>query len=359
MKNIEVKLPANKYEVLIGSHLLPNIGSKMKELGLQDKAVIISNPVVNQYYGDIVKNSLEAAGFKVAIMEVPDGEDQKSLQQAGKLFEFLSEIQAERKTPILALGGGVIGDLAGFVAATYMRGVPLVQLPTSLLSQVDSSVGGKVAVNHGRLKNNIGSFYQPEMVITDISTLRTLPMQELENGLAEVIKYGIIRDVELFALIEANVEKIKLVDEQMLEDVVSRCVSIKAAIVEQDERDLGLRNVLNFGHTIGHAVETVSDFAISHGRSVAIGMVAASVISQRMGLLAETDLERIQSVIKRVGLPVKIPGLDIRRMAEAMEHDKKKVGGKIRMVLARGIGETFIREEVDASMVEQAMKALM
>lgn len=359
MKTIEVNLPSNKYQIVIGPHVLPDIGSMLKELGLRDKAAVISNPVVNNYYGRIVINSLEVAGFSVAVMEVPDGEDQKSLQQAGKLYEHLSEFKAERKTPILALGGGVIGDLAGFVAATYMRGVPLVQLPTSLLSQVDSSVGGKVAVNHGRLKNNIGTFYQPQLVVADITTLRTVPVQEMENGLAEVIKYGIIRDKDLFALIEDNIDKIKSVNEPLLEDMVSRCVSIKANVVELDEKDLGLRNILNFGHTVGHAVETVSDFGISHGRAVAIGMVAAAGISMRMGFLTRTDLNRIQSIIEGAGLPVKIPGLDIRRMMEAMEHDKKKVNGKIRLILAKGIGEVFINEEVTSSMVDQVLRSLI
>jgi 3-dehydroquinate synthase len=359
MEKIAVNLPADKYQILIGSGLLTGLGGHLLELGLCDKAVVITNPVVRHHYGKIIEESLDAAGFKTIILEVPDGEEQKSLQQAGQLYECLSEIEAERKTPVLALGGGVIGDLAGFVAATYMRGVPLVQLPTSLLAQVDSSVGGKVAVNHGKLKNNIGVFYQPRLVTADISTLKTLPAAESENGLAEVIKYGIIRDPELFKLIELNIGKIKSADEKLLEDMVSRCVSIKVGVVEQDEKDLGLRNILNFGHTVGHALEAVSDFRIPHGQAVAIGMLAAGRISWTVGLLNEVDVSRIKSIIKKPGLPVTIPGLDVGRIMQAMEHDKKKVGGKLRFVLLRAIGEALISDEVSAEVVEKVLKDLL
>ena len=237
----------------------------------------------------------------------------------------------------------MIGDLAGFVAATYMRGVPLFQIPTTLLAQVDSSIGGKVAVNHGQMKNNIGTFYQPRMVLSDTSTLKTLPKQEFINGMAEIIKYGIICDKDLFRLIENNLEQLKSLDAKLVENVISRCAGIKASVVEKDEKDLGLRNILNYGHTVGHAVETVSGFQLTHGQGVAIGMVAAGLISQRLGILADSDLQRIQSTLLRVGLPVKIPGLPVDKLIQAMKHDKKKVEGKIRFVLPKAIGEVFIR----------------
>jgi 3-dehydroquinate synthase len=253
-------------------------------------------------------------------------------------------------TPILAVGGGVVGDLAGFVAATYMRGVPLIHLPTTLLAQVDSSIGGKVAVNHGQLKNNIGTFYQPTAVITDTFTLRTLPEPEYINGMAEVIKYGIIRDRRLFNLVKYS--------PQLLEEIIERCAAIKAEIVENDERDLGLRNILNYGHTVGHALETVSNYDIKHGQGVAIGMIAAALISQRMGYLSEDDFTNIQTLIGEIGLPVIIQGLGIPEIMQVMQHDKKKKDGKIRFILPRAIGDVFISEDVSQEMVEQVLKDL-
>ena len=283
MTTIKVNLAEKSYEIKIGAGLLKQVAAELATLGFGQKAVVITNPVVKSLYGDRLKDDLNAAGFDVVVLAVPDGELYKSLDQAGKLFEQLAEFQAERNTPIIALGGGVIGDLAGFVAATYMRGAPLIQIPTTLLAQVDSSVGGKVAVNHGHLKNNIGTFYQPRLVMADSLTLSSLPESELHNGMAEVIKYGAIRDPQLFDLIEHNpTPKMDLWD-----DIIARCVAIKARIVEQDEKDLGLRNILNFGHTIGHAVETVSNYNIKHGQGVAIGMVAAATISEREGFCSK------------------------------------------------------------------------
>jgi 3-dehydroquinate synthase len=358
MRTIKLHLSWGSYEILIGHSLLSQVGETLKKSGFKDKIVIITNPVVGLLYGDSLRSGLEDHGFAPVILEVPEGEKYKSLVQAGKLYNHLADFQAERRTPVLALGGGVVGDLAGFVAATYMRGIPLVHLPTTLLSQVDSSIGGKVAVNHQRLKNVIGSFYQPELVITDIATLKTLPEKELENGMAEVIKYGVIRNRALFELLENKIGSIKALDEGLLEDVISLCTDIKAGIVEKDERDLGLRNILNFGHTVGHAIETVSHFRIAHGRAVAIGMVAEGMISRRMSILSDSELNRMKLLISRAGLPVKISGLDIRKLIKAMKHDKKKIGGKIRFALPKTIGDVFISEEVSPLTVEQVLKEL-
>ncbi len=357
-KTLKVNLPLNNYEVRIGSGLLGNVGEALSELGFRGNVVVITNPVVKDLYGDTLQANLEITGFKVSVLVVLEGEDFKSLEQAGKLYLLLNEIQAERTTPVLALGGGVIGDLAGFVSATYMRGVPLIQIPTTFLSQVDSSIGGKVAVNHGRLKNNIGTFYQPKMVITDASTLRTLPGKEMSNGLAEAIKYGIICDKGLFQIIESEIEKIKSCDERILTDVISRCVGIKAAIVEKDEKDTGLRNILNYGHTIGHAIETVSDFRSTHGQAVSIGMVAAGLISQKMGFLSDSDLNRIKSLLIDAGLPVKILGLDITELLGIIKHDKKKIEGKTRFVLPESIGKVIICDEVSATLIEQVLREI-
>jgi 3-dehydroquinate synthase len=342
MKTVKVNLDSNGYEIHIGAGILRQTGGLLKAKGLTDKLVIITNPVVGRLYGNILQQHLAGDGFKVTVMEVPDGEEQKSLETAGRLYHELTEHYAERTTPILALGGGVIGDLAGFVAATYQRGVPLVQIPTTLLAQVDSSIGGKVAVNHGQLKNEVGAFYQPKLVISD-------------NGLAEVIKSAAIRDKEFFAYLAENLERVRSLDDALLEEIVSRTAAIKAKVVEEDERDSGLRGILNYGHTIGHAIESVSDFEIEHGAAVAIGMLVAGRISNRMGLLSGDDLARLKSVIEKAGLPTEIPGLDPQKMIQSMQHDKKVQGGKIRFILLKSIGDAFITDEVSPALIEQAL----
>jgi 3-dehydroquinate synthase len=327
----------------------------LKEMGFADKAVIITDPTVKKLYGRSLKQSLTSSGFKVVLLEVPEGEEQKSLETAGRLYNELTDFYAERTTPILALGGGVIGDLAGFVAATYLRGVPLVQIPTTLLAQGDSSIGGKVAVNHGLLKNKIGAFYQPRLVVADITTLKTLPDGELTDGLAEVIKYGIIRDRELFAYLERNLGRIKSLDTRALETIVFRSARIKARVVEKDERDFGLRNILNYGHTVGHAIESVSDFKIRHGEAVTLGMLAEARISNRLGILDMNEVTRIKNLIAQAGLPIALPRLGVGRLILAMGHDKKVQHGKLRFILPRAIGDVFITDEVSQSLVEQIL----
>jgi 3-dehydroquinate synthase len=353
MKKIRVKLGQNGYYIHIGADLLAQTGHLLKELGFNGKAVIITNPTVKNLYGISLRQSLIGNGFKTALLEVPEGEEYKSLDTAGRLYNELTEFGAERSTPVLALGGGVIGDVAGFVAATYMRGVPLVQLPTTLLAQVDSSIGGKVAVNHKQLKNEIGAFYQPRIVITDITTLQTLPPVELTSGLSEIIKYAIIKDKDFFTYLEEHLESIRALDEKSLEYIVAVSARIKAEVVEKDEKDLGLRNILNFGHTLGHAIESVSDFKISHGQAVAMGMMVASGIANEIGVLENTCVVRIRKLLKRAGLMTKVPKLDLNQVLESAMHDKKVTGGKIRFVLPRGIGEVYITDEVNIKVVEK------
>lgn len=355
MKTVEVRLGSNSYEVHIGSGILAEAGCWLRKGGFKDKLVIITNPVVNQLYGEALRQNLTREGFRVAILSVPDGEEQKSLETAGRLYHELTDLYAERTTPILSLGGGVIGDLAGFVAATYLRGIPLVQIPTTLLAQVDSSIGGKVAVNHNQLKNKIGAFYQPRLVLSDISTLRTLPPKELSNGLAEAIKSAVIWDREFFAYLETNLERIQSRDDRELEEVVFRSAKIKAEIVEKDERDLGLRNILNYGHTIGHAIESAADFGIGHGEAVAVGMLAAASISNRQGILDINELIRLKNLISRANLMVKTSNLDLNRVIQAVKHDKKILEGRIRFVLPKAIGDVFITDEVSPSLVEQVL----
>jgi 3-dehydroquinate synthase len=355
MRKVEVRLGPNSYEVYIGSGLLMQAGHQLKETGFTDKLVIITNPIVKGLYGDALKQTLIAEGFRITFLQVPDGEEQKSLEVAGRLYTELTDFYAERMTPILALGGGVIGDLSGFVAATYLRGVPLIQIPTTLLAQVDSSIGGKVAVNHGQLKNKIGAFYQPRLVISDISTLRTLPTKVVTDGLAEVIKSAVIRDKELFTFLEKNLNNAKSLDDEVLEEVVFQSAKIKAEIVEKDERDLGLRSILNYGHTVGHAIESVSDFKVEHGEAVAIGMLAAARISNKQGILDKNELSRLESVIKRAGLPTQMPNLELKKIIQAIEHDKKILRGKIRFVLPKSIGSAFVTDEVSLSLVEEVL----
>jgi 3-dehydroquinate synthase len=355
MQTVRVKLGSNSYNIYIGPGLLARTGDMLKELGFRDKLAIITDATVRKLYGNTLAESLGTAGFTVTILAGPESEEQKSLETAARLYAELTDFYAERTTPVLALGGGVTGDLAGFVAATYMRGVPLVQLPTTLLAQGDSSIGGKVAVNHGLLKNKIGAFYHPRLTISDISTLKSLSPRELSNGLAEIIKHGAILDGEFFDYLEENIDKIKSLDDQILERVVSRSAEIKAGVVEKDELDLGLRNILNYGHTLGHAIESVSELKVWHGEAVAIGMLAEARISSKMGIFDRNDLKRLKDVIEKAGLPTDIPNLDVAELVRFMEHDKKIVQGKVRFVLPRTIGEIFITDEVSPALIKEVL----
>jgi len=271
------------------------------------------------------------------------------------LYQRLTEVYAERTTPVIALGGGVIGDLAGFVAATYMRGVPLVQVPTTLLAQVDSSIGGKTAVDYGRLKNMIGAFYQPCLVVADVDTLKTLPEIEFANGMAEAIKMAAIMSKDLFEYIERNIDKARALDTTVLEEIVYRNAELKAKVVAEDEKESGSRAILNFGHTVGHAVEAVSGFGLKHGQAVAIGMVAEAKISNRVGRMKEEDVIRLKEVIEKTGLPVDVPSLDISEVMTAMRHDKKVTGSKVRFVLLNTIGDADITDDVSPYLVEEVL----
>ncbi len=355
MRKVRVALGNNSYDIRVGPGLLMQVGQQLKEIGFSDKLVVITDSKVKSLYGNRLRQSLTSEGFKVTTLEVPEGEEQKSIETAGKLYQELTNAYAERTTPILALGGGVIGDLTGFVAATYLRGVPLVQIPTTLLAQVDSSIGGKVAVNHGQLKNKIGAFYQPRLVISDTSALKTLPPREISDGLAEIIKSAVIWDKEFFIFLEENLDKVKSLEDETLEEVVLRSARIKAEVVEKDERDLGLRNILNFGHTVGHAIETVSDFNVEHGGAVAIGMVAAGRIATKLDILDKNELKRLKNLIKRAGLPTEVPSTETEKIIQIMKHDKKILRGKIRFVLPKVIGSVFITDDVSLSLVKQVL----
>jgi 3-dehydroquinate synthase len=357
MKTIRVNSPSKQYNVYIGAGILSQLGIRLRQKGFSNRAFIITNPIVNELYGSSLKTELIIAGIEASILLVPDGEKQKSLETAGILYKKLTEFGADRMTPIIALGGGVIGDLAGFVAATYLRGLPLVQVPTTLLAQVDSSIGGKVAVNYEHIKNKIGAFYQPEFVVSDIQTLRTLPVEQLNNGLAEIIKYAVIRDRPFFSYIEREMDNIKLLGEQALEKTIARSAKIKADVVGRDEKDRNLRNILNYGHTVGHAVESTAEFNIGHGQAVAIGMVVAGRISLNQGLLKREEFARLIEIIQKAGLPAKLPQMDTAGIIEAIKQDKKIIGGKIRFILAKSIGNVIISDNISISEIEKALVA--
>jgi 3-dehydroquinate synthase len=357
MRTIRAELGANSHNIYIGPGILGNTTFLLKETGLSGKVVIVTDPVIDGLYGQDLKRGLIQAGYKVTTLLVPRGEDNKSLETAGRLYHDLTDNYADRTTSILALGGGVIGDLAGFVASTYMRGVPFIQVPTTLLAQVDSSIGGKVAVDHGQIKNKVGAFYQPRLIISDTETLKTLPSCEMANGMAEVIKSAAIRNERFFAFLEDNLASIKDLDLPCLEETVFQTAKIKAEIVEKDERELGLRAILNYGHTIGHAIETVSELAIEHGKAVAFGMIAAARISHKMGILDYAGLNRLRELVGKADLPTQMPRMDKVATMQALKHDKKIRNDKIRFVLLKAIGDAFIADNVDLSLVEEVLEA--
>jgi 3-dehydroquinate synthase len=355
MHTLKVSPGAANYNVYIGAGVLRDIAGHLKHAGMGKWLFLITNPFVFELYGYNLKEALTADGFEVNVLTVPDGEEYKSIETAGNLYGELSAGLAERGTPVLALGGGVIGDLAGFVAATYMRGMPLIQIPTTLLAQVDSSIGGKTAVNHGKLKNQIGVFYQPSAVFSDTSVLKTLAANQLSNGLAEVIKCAVIGDRMLFGLLEHKMMEIREFDEKPLEIAILHAAAVKTRIVSRDERDSGLRNVLNFGHTVGHAIEAVTGFKVNHGTSVAVGMVVAGRIAHRLGLFPERDLGRLTSVIAAAGLPTTMPELNIIEVLDAIKHDKKVSGGSVKFILPIRLGQVIVTDKVDLAVVAEAL----
>ena len=341
MRSLRVELGERSYSIHVGAGILERAGEFLAQAGLAGKVAIVTNPVVAQLYLDMAHDALSRAGFKVTPVLLPDGEEHKNLKSLSSIYDVLIAERFERKSCVLALGGGVIGDLAGLAAATYLRGVPYVQVPTTLLAQVDSSVGGKTGVNHADGKNLIGAFYQPRLVLVDITVLRSLPKRELIAGLAEVIKYGIIEDPALFSTLEQEMEKIIALDQETLARVIATSCAIKARVVEADEREDDYRAVLNFGHTIGHALEAATGYRqFLHGEAVAVGMAKAAALSASQGFCDNAAFQRITALVQRAGLPFDIPtAVSSRSLIQAMEIDKKVAGGKIKFVMCEGIGK--------------------
>jgi 3-dehydroquinate synthase len=346
MKSIRVNLSANSYNIHIDKGLLEGIGDILVKEKRPCKTLLVTDKNIERVYGDVVSKSLSRNKFDVRLVSLKPGEDQKTLETALMLYDACFDHKLDRNSLIVALGGGVVGDISGFVAATFMRGIPFIQVPTSLLAQVDSSIGGKVAVNHPRGKNMIGSFYQPMAVFVDTDTLSTLPATELVAGLVEVIKYGVIRDAGLFTFIENSLYDILQLNYDALLRIIATSCQIKADVVEEDEKETHLRAILNYGHTVGHAIETLTNYTrYRHGEAVAMGMLYATKIAIEMGLTVTTVLERQLFLIKRLGLPLHI-GLEPKDIIRTLYTDKKAIAGKLRFVLPVKIGEVVISDQV-------------
>jgi 3-dehydroquinate synthase len=323
--------------------MLERIGEELEPLEIGKKIGVVTNAKVGRLYGNTIVRNLRQNGFDPLILQVPDGEQYKSLIWAGRLYDRLIQKKFERSSALIALGGGVIGDLAGFVAATYQRGIPFVQVPTTLVSQVDASIGGKTAVNHKRGKNLIGAFYQPRLVYSDVESLESLPDRDLRSGLAEVVKYGVIADESFFAFLETNSNRILAKEQDSLLRVVKRSSEIKAMVVQQDEREGGLRRILNYGHTIGHALETVTGYRkLTHGEAISIGMVYAARLAERLELCGSAVVNRQVALLAAFGLPVTLPKIRSADILDCMERDKKVKDGKIHFVLADRIGHVSV-----------------
>ncbi|MFA5839299.1 MAG: 3-dehydroquinate synthase [Candidatus Margulisiibacteriota bacterium] len=365
MDKIKVNLRENSYEILVGENILFNIKQIIEEGRLGSEIFILTDSEVNKLYGKSLAKKLKS--FRPKIILIPRGEKNKNLKETSRLYDQLIRYSAHRDSLIIALGGGVIGDMAGFVAATYMRGVNYIQVPTTLLAQVDASVGGKTGVNHPQEKNLIGAFYQPKAVIIDVRTLATLPARQLRTGLAEVVKYGIIKDAEFFKFIEANahhlnVNAFKSSDTlraamKVWQIIVKESAKIKARVVSEDEKEAGLRMILNYGHTVGHAIESATNYRkFMHGEAVALGMIAAAYIAEELKMIDGAVVERIINLLGKLGLPTKITGVSCRKIGNGLIKDKKVREGKINFVLPEKIGSVVVRNDVPITAVRKALE---
>ncbi len=344
-------LTGRSYEIVIERGVLDRVGEEMKALNLSPRSAIITNPTVSALYLERLLTSLRQAGFDPIVVEMPDGEQYKTLTTASRIFDRLIEERMERGSPVIALGGGVVGDVAGYVAACLLRGVPFVQVPTTLLAQVDSSVGGKTGVNHPLGKNLIGAFYQPRAVFTDPDLLKTLDKRELLAGLAEIVKYGVIRDEDFFVFLEQNTGELLGLGEAVIEAIERSCLC-KADVVGADEREQGIRSILNYGHTFGHAIEAVTNYkTFKHGEAVSIGMVMAAEFSASIGLCGANEGQRVKALLEGFGLPVQCPGYSPDKLWQAMRLDKKVLAGEVRFVLLEKIGKVVMREAGEQEML--------
>lgn len=358
MQTLEVSLGDRSYPIHIGRGLLAQADLLLPHLKRKQVA-IVSNTTVAPLYMQTLVGTLTQAGVQVIQIVLPDGEAYKNSETLNLIYDALLQNRCERSTTLIALGGGVIGDLTGYAAATYLRGVPFIQIPTTLLSQVDSSVGGKTGINHPLGKNMIGAFYQPKVVLADIDTLVTLPAREFSAGVAEVIKYGLIRDADFFAWLETNMHLLMNLDEQVLSYAIYRSCQNKAEVVAADEHEAGERALLNLGHTFGHAIENAMGYGVwLHGEAVAAGTMLAADLSQRLGWINQQDMARISAIFKAAKLPLIPPKLTVENYLALMQLDKKVADGQIRLVLQQGIGKAIMTADYDIALLNQTLEAI-
>ena len=360
MRRLTLSLGAHSYPILIGGGLLTAV-DQIQPFLRSPRIALVSNTTVAPLYLERLVGAMEKAGIGVTPIILPDGEAYKNWESLNLIHDALLAARCDRSTTIVALGGGVIGDLAGFAAATYQRGVPFIQIPTTLLSQVDSSVGGKTGINHPRGKNMIGAFWQPKLVLADTDTLQTLPARELSSGMAEVIKYGLIRDQPFLEWLEANMEGLMARDGQLLAQAIERSCANKAEVVAADEFETakeGGRALLNLGHTFGHAIEAGMGYGEwLHGEAVAAGTMMAAELSRRLGWLSAADVERVRALMLRAGLPVSGPDLGVARYLELMSHDKKVIAGSLRLILLNRIGQALVHADAPSADIAAAIEA--
>jgi len=355
---ISVALPENSYQIQIVSNGLTTLGERIKELNLGKKIMVVSNPEIFDLYGEITIKSMEKAGFTVNYHLIPAGENYKTLEYLAQIYDSALQFTLERNSTLLALGGGVVGDMTGFAAATWLRGINFIQVPTSLLAMVDASVGGKTGVNHPHGKNLIGAFYQPKLVLIDPTVLKTLPDREFKAGMAEVIKYGVIWDKTLFTALEEaqNIDSLINFDGVLLNEILVRSCQAKADVVSQDEKESGLRAILNYGHTIGHVIESLTNYeTFVHGEAVAMGMVVAGNIALEMDLWKKEDAQRQNLLLEKAGLPTTIPPLEIESAITYLQNDKKVKAGKVRFILPTAIGKVIITDQVSSDLVRSCL----
>jgi len=355
MQTLKVELANRSYPIHIGRGLVSNADLILPHLKRKHVA-IVTNTTVAPLYLEQLSASLQAAGVSVISIILPDGEAYKNSETLNLIYDALLQNRCERSTTLIALGGGVIGDLTGYAAATYLRGVPFIQIPTTLLSQVDSSVGGKTGVNHPLGKNMIGAFYQPQLVLADIDTLQTLPSREFSAGMAEVIKYGLIRDPDFFDWLEMHIDQLMALDESSITEAIYRSCQNKADVVARDEHETGERALLNLGHTFGHAIENAMGYGVwLHGEAVAAGTMMAADLSERMGWLKPEDVKRIYALLTAANLPLEAPKLGVEKYLDLMQLDKKVADGKIRLVLQQGIGKSVITSDYDEKKLKETL----
>ena len=352
MASVAIELPERRYEIRIEAGGLRDLGAEVRALAPHGQCALVSDTAVHALHGEAVQQSLLGAGYACVPAEFSGGEGAKNLATVEEIYGVLLASRLERGSPLIALGGGITGDVAGFVAATYLRGVPFVQCPTTLLAMVDSSVGGKTGVNVPQGKNLIGAFYQPVLVVADPLVLETLPARELRCGIAECIKHAIIRDESLFSFIEGRLDAILAISTEEITELVERNVRIKAAVVMEDEREQGVRAHLNFGHTFGHAIESTTGYgSILHGEAVGLGMLAAARAGADFGTCGDDIAARLKQLLQEVGLPIRAEIPDNETLGEAMRHDKKVVGERVRLVLPKAVGEVEVRDDVPESCI--------